>query len=655
MVYILKNFLKIFIFLEIILLAYIFNTSIYNIYEKNNIATEKLEGYVLEETSPEILDKFYTIFTEKYSQNKLELINNTLTSTDKSVYDLYCYPLNEFTQKQPISSSILFQYHELQKEDFLDSVGVFYTDLPVNAIKEIASQLSVTINTFENDAIPYSMVLELNLLNFVILFIVLQIIYCIYTSYSLKKIGVKKSMGFSTIHILKEQITSIIKYFSVTCFVLLVLLNLYYALTNRYDFSYLVTIVLFFMGVLTINVLCVLITSILIKFVSLEAMIKNKTLNSGTNIVVQTIKIIFSVIIAITIISLLKQGNSFRQSQQAVLDYKYLDGYYTANGFNSLEYDYALANTDILENYSKQTLEMYNHNHSLLCDFRINDGLQISRPYYEQQLVIANRNYLSEFSNIQFSGKPLREDIFSEPTVLVPHKYKNDENSISEYIKQEYFRLMNYNQFYGIPGEEKTIDNFNVVYIDDDSTIKVNAENGFSDMVNPIIIVDTGNFAGLYYLDSLNTRCLFFQMESREDFSSLLSEYDLEQLVTAGTLLTPYLMQLENVTFVLKTLTTFTIVFIVSLLFVLYISNYVDIFVNRKRYAAKEILGFSHFRILKNRYIFLGIELIISGVLTVINYYFACLFAIILIDYIFCELLYKVYISNALYEIEKGA
>lgn len=330
-----KNFLKIFIFLEIILLAYIFNTSIYNIYEKNNIATEKLEGYVLEETSPEILDKFYTIFTEKYSQNKLELINNTLTSTDKSVYDLYCYPLNEFTQKQPISSSILFQYHELQKEDFLDSVGVFYTDLPVNAIKEIASQLSVTINTFENDAIPYSMVLELNLLNFVILFIVLQIIYCIYTSYSLKKIGIKKSMGFSTIHILKEQITSIIKYFSVTCFVLLVLLNLYYALTNRYDFSYLVTIVLFFMGVLTINVLCVLITSILIKFVSLEAMIKNKTLNSSTNIVVQTIKIIFSVIIAITIISLLKQGNSFRQSQQAVLDYKYLDGYYTANGFNS--------------------------------------------------------------------------------------------------------------------------------------------------------------------------------------------------------------------------------------------------------------------------------------------------------------------------------
>lgn len=543
----------------------------------------------------------------------------------------------------------------MQKEDFLDSVGVFYTDLPNDAIKEIASRLSVAINNFESDSIPYSMVLELNLVNFIILFIVIQIIYCIYTSYSLKKIGIKKSMGFSTIHILKEQITSIIKYYSVVCLVLLLLLNTYYALTNRYASSYLITSVLFFIGVLAINILCVLMTSILIKFVSLEAMIKNKTLNNGTNAVVQVIKIAFSVIIVITIISLLNQGNSFRQSQQAVLDYKYLDGYYTANGFNSSKYDYALANTNILENYSKQASEMYNHNHSLLCDFKTDDGSKTSRPYYEQQLAIANRNYLNDFSNIKLNGKPLEEDKFNEPTVLVPHKYKNDEQSIKEYIKQEYFRLMNYNQFYGIPGEERTIDKFNIVYIDDASTIKVNTENGFSDIADPIIIVDTGDFAGLYYLDSLNTRCLFFQMKSREDFFSLLSEYGLEQLVTAGTLLTPYLMQLENVTFVLKTLTMFMIVFIVSLLFILYISNYVDIFVNRKKYAAKEILGFSHSRTLKNRYILWGIGLIISVTLTAINHYFAFIFVIIFIDYIFCELLYRTYISNALYEIEKGA
>lgn len=65
-----KKFLKIFIFLEVIFFAYIFNTSIYNIYEKNNIAAKNLKGYVLEETSPEVLDRFYT-----YLQKSILIIN----------------------------------------------------------------------------------------------------------------------------------------------------------------------------------------------------------------------------------------------------------------------------------------------------------------------------------------------------------------------------------------------------------------------------------------------------------------------------------------------------------------------------------------------------------------------------------------------------
>ena len=85
------------------------------------------------------------------------------------------------------------------------------------------------------------------------------------------------------------------------------------------------------------------------------------------------------------------------------------------------------------------------------------------------------------------------------------------------------------------------------------------------------------------------------------------------------------------------------------------ISNYVDVFVNRKRYALKEIMGFSHFKILKSRYIVWAMEIIASVILTAINYYFACFFAIMLLDYLFCELLYRTYIKKALYEIEKGA
>ena len=232
--------------------------------------------------------------------------------------------------------------------------------------------------------------------------------------------------------------------------------------------------------------------------------------------------------------------------------------------------------------------------------------------------------------------------------------YKNDESLIKEHLVGEYDLLLNYNQNYGIQEETRTND-FNIVYIDDNSTIKVNTEEGFSDITGGIIIVDTGDFGGLYYLDSLNNRSLFFSVQSREEFSALLTKYDLAQLVVAGTLLTPYLTRLESVTFVLKTLTMFAIVFVVSLVFILYISNYVDVFVNRKRYALKEIMGFSHLKILKSRYIVLAIEIIVSVVLTAINYYFACFFAIMLLDFLFCELLYRTYIKRALHEIEKGA
>ena len=653
-----KKFLKIFIILEILLFAYIFNSSIYNIYEKNNIAADNLSGYVIEETSPETLNQFYSIFTENYPNNKIELINNTLTSTDNSVYDLYCYPLDKFEQKQPVSQTIEFKYHELTKEDFLDSVGIFYTDLSDDEIDQLATQLSTPIIEYEDTSIPYSMILELNLFNFIILFIVILIIYGIYTSYSLKKIGIKKSMGFSTLRILKEQIISVVKYYSIVCLALLAVLNLYYAFTNRFDFSYLIMGIFFFGIVLVVNVLCLLLTSVLIKFVRLEAMIKNKTLNKSTNVIVQVIKVAFSVVIAITIISLLEQSGEFTKSQQAVLNYKYLDGYYTANGFNSAEHDYALENPERFEEYSNSMLELYNNHHSLLCDYAGSSESQSpfgdSRPYYVRQTIIANENYIKEFSNIQINGTPLDENVFSTPTVLIPDMYKNDESLIKEHLTGEYDLLLNYNQNYGIQ-EETRANEFNIVYIDDSSTIKVNTEKGFSDITGGIIIVDTGDFGGLYYLDALNNRSLFFSVESREEFSALLTKYDLAQLVVAGTLLTPYLTQLESLTFVLKTLTMFAIVFVVSLVFILYISNYVDVFVNRKRYALKEIMGFSHFKILKSRYIVWAIEIIASVFLTAINSYFACFFAIMLLDYLFCELLYRTYIKKALYEIEKGA
>lgn len=656
---VMKNFLKIFLLLEVLLFGYIFNSSIYNIYEKNNISSNGLVGYTLEDASPETLDRFYSIFMERYSENKLEVIRNTLSSTDKSAYKLYCYPLDDFVQKQPVSHNIVFEYDELERAEFLDSVGIFYTDIDAVEIEKIADELSVRITYFEDDAIPYSMILELNLLNFVILLIVIQIIYCIYTSYSLKKIGIKKSMGFSNLRILKEQMADVCKYYIVLLAVYMLLQNFYYVLSNRFSSSYLLMSMFYFAIVLGINLFCILVTSGLIKFVSLEAMIKNKTLNRKTNIIVQTVKVVFSAVIAFTLILLINQSVQYKQSQQEVFDYKYLDGYYTSNGFNSTEYEYALQNPERLVDYSSAMIELYANNQPLLCDASALNMVQSSNVatirYFEKCTVIANKNYLQEFSNIMADGIELDVEDFDKPTVLIPAEYKVDEGAIREYLKQEYYRLMNYNQFFGIKESTNELDQFDIVYIEDSSTIKINSAKGFSDVTGNIIILDFGDFAGLYYLDALNTRSIFFSLDSREQFSSLLLEYGLSNLVTAGSLLTPFLMALENVTFILNTMLMFAVIFVISLIFILYISNYVDIIVNKKRYAIKEIHGFSHCKILNKRYFIWLIELMSIVVLGIVNRSLICLFLIIIIDYFFFELMYKIYIKNALYEIEKGA
>ena len=74
-------------------------------------------------------------------------------------------------------------------------------------------------------------------------------------------------------------------------------------------------------------------------------------------------------------------------------------------------------------------LELYNNHYALLCDYAGSSEAQgpfgDSRPYYVQQTIIANENYLKEFANIHVDGTSLDESVFATPTVLIPDMYKN--------------------------------------------------------------------------------------------------------------------------------------------------------------------------------------------------------------------------------------
>ena len=129
------------------------------------------------------------------------------------------------------------------------------------------------------------------------------------------------------------------------------------------------------------------------------------------------------------------------KSQQAVLDYKYLDGYYTSNGFNSAEYNYAISNPDVSERYSNSVLELYRNHHSLLCDYTGSDEAQgpmgASRPYYvPTDYYCKQKLYKGIF---QYSSKTellWKKVYLVHQTVLIPNMYKNDESLIKEHIAE---------------------------------------------------------------------------------------------------------------------------------------------------------------------------------------------------------------------------
>ncbi len=654
-----KHFLKIFILIETLLFSYIFVTSIYNIYEKNHVVSGNMQGYAIQENDPESMGRFYDEISATISDNKIKLYVNTVTETNKTVYDIYSLPFDKADNKQPVSSTMHYNYKALTKDDFTDSTGLFYTDIPENKINDLAKDSGLTLKKVSEEKISYSVFFRLFLIDFIVLLAVIEIVYCIYTSYSMKKIGIKKSMGFSNPRILKEQVQNVAFWLTAFSLIVTAAISVYLMINNRFSITFLGFILLYFVAVIIINVLCILSTSVLLKFVSLEAMVKNKSMNRSMNITAQCIKVIFTILISVTVILVLDNAKDYKASNQRILDYKQLDSYYTSNGFYSSAYEKVSRTPKMLKKAADDFKKMYTENNAMLCDTSSLDlknieGIESQLTEYELNRIIINKNYLNEFTDITSDGEPvsLKDGVY---TALVSKKYKSSDADIKEYLKLEFKSLSTYDEMYGLTVENSIEPEFEVIYIDESSTIKCCTDNGFENLDALMLLVDNGKSGNTYYLDVLGGTKIFFKLGSREEFTALLVKNDLDQLVASGTLLTPFYSEMENVEFKLKTFSVFAGVFVISLIFIIYISGYIDIIVNKSKYALKETSGFSHGKILKKRYSLLALEFFLILAVSLLKTAVLCAALAVLLDIILYEILYRAFIRNKIYEIVKGA
>ena len=112
--------------------------------------------------------------------------------------------------------------------------------------------------------------------------------------------------------------------------------------------------------------------------------------------------------------------------------------------------------------------------------------------------------------------------------------------------------------------------------------------------------------------------------------------------------------KLHNIEFVMYNSLVFTILFSLTLVFILYISNYVDIISNRKKYSIKYILGYGTIKILHENAMITGVLLILSIFLFIFKINILVYITAIILDYGILVCLFKSLIKNDVAKVEKG-
>lgn len=607
-----KKLLFVFLIGQLLLLSYIFNKSLFDIYELNNMGDSSLKAYSVEDFSGNEMNELYQgLETACIKSNDcgLQLVKTPVSKHDQFVYEIYHSDIDSISQPKSISNDTVLNYYPLTKEEFIDNNGVFYTDLPQNELTQISEKAGLSVKPYNND-IAYSQVINYNLLNFVILLLLTQLVLFIYTFTRIKINAIKKMMGYSSLKMVSDSLRNFLYMESLAVGVTLIIHLAYYVAMQSVVPRYFALLTAFLVVVTIINVLLLLITQISLRFIDISSMLKNKVYSNRLNYVLYGIKILLILAITLSISSFYSNYKDYQAKRKDLERYTQLEGFFTSNGYNADEDTNARKNLPLLSKYGDSIKQVYTHfdksdqlyvndayiTELLSEDYLETQGLTKNDIYQsiKENHIVANERYIQDFMEIKNeNGKRIDNLSFKEPTIFVPAKFKKQEAEIKEVYTEQFNHLLNYNEYFGLPAEkERKINSLNIVYTQNDYEFELLGQSE-TKLKDTIVMLDQGQFGSLYYYDLLNAGDLYFKLNDREEFSQIIGKNGLQKLVNVGTLLTPYMDKVHFVEFVMYNALVFTILFLLTLIFVIYISNYVDIVSNSKRYGVQYIYGFS--------------------------------------------------------------
>lgn len=657
-----KKFLQIFLICQMLVCSFIYAQSIYDIYTLNNLGASNLNSYYLEDPSGENLGNLYDSLIN--TNAIVEIIKEPVTTDDTMLYEIYDTPNVDVNKKVSVTGEKQFTYYTLSRNDFVDSTGKFKTNLSYNEVISLADKLNISINRLEDESISYSQVIVNNMLNLIVLLLLSQFVLFIYTLLRIKVNAVKKLLGFSNRKIILDSYSEFTKFTFFSILITLAVHIIYCTIKGVLNINYILGLIVVVFTVLIIDLLLLLVTVVCVKSIDISSAIKNKLFSNSLNIFVMTAKVCFVIAIAVSISIFANQYNEYNKTLKSINEYKSLAEYYTSNGYNSDEYDKIFCYPDSIEQVSSDMREMYKNYSDKLLSANVNITNCMNENYYEvygtsfdellqsysDNYAVLNKRYLNSYVELyDESGDKIDYDSLSEGTVLVPECYKNN-GDVTDFCKETYSDMVNYDSFYTDEDISDEKLNINIIFIKDNQQLNVLTKYQLNDdekITNSIIFLDSGEFAGTWYLDSLSNGNIAISLKDRDEFSSILKKYNLESLLNSGTLLTPLTEDIRYYEFTTYQSIVFVILFSVTLLFIVYLSNYLEIMTNRKELAIKRLMGFSRKKSLLSQFISDVAIIFIAIIMYFLNINVVAALLCVLLDVIFLNLLYnKIIVRN---------
>lgn len=646
-----RIFINIFIFLQVFVLQFIFMTSVYNIYEKNNIINNGDTAFYIKNPSTDELNNLFNLLIEK--NIGFEQLRSEPDIKNKTNYNVFYSKESTIKKKNAINSDIKINYQLLQKEDFIDSTGVFYIAKDQQyIIEELNSMYHLNIKAYEENKISYKNILVINGINIYFLLIFSLLTYFMYISSDLKKIAIKKLLGFSTWKIIWGYYRSLLKILGIVIVTLDVLSIGYVAINNSLTTQFIFILAIYSLGIVIVNILLMLMALFLIRFIKMNEMIKQRNFNKVFNKILITFKWVSCVLVAISLVYFSNSLMALIKENNDIENYQKYNNYYTSNGFASEQYDQLLKNKKELRFFSKNIKGLVENENSFFFDYSLVDYAEGEIPPF----VISNNKFIEELTQLKnLQGESVElTNVKNRLTILIPQKFQKDEKKIKAYlIKYIVDGFANYDQNYKI-SEKQQKPTVTIQYITNNQSIHFLGEEKFETIKNPIVVVDNMSFSGMFYADQLNAGNIYFKFDTREDFRKIILKYNLEKEVVLGTLLTPYLTRLENEGFIFQNIIIFIMIFSFIFMFLIYASNQMTILVNRKKYAVQTLLGFSTSKVLRRHIGVLVSVLLLFLVASFYNGFLSLFTLVVLMDFFVLLLMYKKFVQNNLANSIKG-